>query len=102
LQRPQGVANAREFDVLVNAPDGVDRVDADSPYYAGTVAFFGPLMPGMNMAHPATFAIPLPQTLRAFSKLQDEKTELRIRLVPSSGPAKAAPALSGAAIVPAG
>jgi tyrosinase len=102
LQRPQGVANAREFDVLVNAPDGVDRVDADSPYYAGTVAFFGPLMPGMNMAHPATFAIPLPQTLRAFSKLQDEKTELRIRLVPSNGPAKAAPALSGAAIVPAG
>jgi tyrosinase len=102
LQRPHGVANAREFDVLVNAPDDIKRVDADSPYYAGTIAFFGPLMPGMDMAHSATFAVPLPRTLQAFSKLQDTRTELRIRLVPAGGHAVSAPALTSAAIVPTG
>ena len=41
IPRPSGLSNAREFDVLVNAPPGVTQVSADSPYYAGTVAFFG-------------------------------------------------------------
>ena len=35
---------AREFDVLVGAPPDVMRVGADSPYYAGTSAFFGNMM----------------------------------------------------------
>jgi tyrosinase len=102
LRRPQGVANTREFDVLVNAPDDVKQVDAGSPYYAGTVAFFGPVMAGMDMAHDATFAVPLPKKLQAFSALHADRTELKIRLVPSSGQAPKAPPITDAVIVPVG
>jgi len=83
LERPDGLAVTREFDVLVNAPAGVDRVDADSPYYAGTIAFFGPTMPNMAMSHTATFAVPLRKTLQAFSRIEGASTRLDIRLVPS-------------------
>ncbi|MES2669769.1 MAG: tyrosinase family protein [Pseudomonadota bacterium] len=87
MERPGGLANTREFDVIINAPAGVTQVEADSPYYAGTIAFFGPVMSGMEMSHHATFAVPLPKTLQAFSKLQATSTKLDIRLVPSSGQA---------------
>ena len=87
LERPGGLSNTREFDVIINAPAGVTQVDADSPHYAGTIAFFGPVMSGMEMSHQATFAVPLPKTLQAFSKLQATSTKLDIRLVPSSGQA---------------
>ncbi|ALN91041.1 tyrosinase family protein [Lysobacter gummosus] len=85
MDRPEGLAVTREFDVLVNAPAGVGRVDADSPYYAGTIAFFGPTMPNMAMSHSATFAVPLRKTLQAFSSSNAESagTRLNIRLVPS-------------------
>jgi tyrosinase len=73
--------------VIINAPADVTQVDADSPHYAGTIAFFGPVMSGMEMSHHATFAVPLPKTLQAFSKLQAASTRLDIRLVPSSGQA---------------
>jgi tyrosinase len=46
LPRPSGLSTAREFDVLINAPADVTQASADSPYYAGTIAFFGPMMPG--------------------------------------------------------
>ena len=36
-------AKSSEFDVMVGAPD-VTQVSADSPYYAGTIAFFGSMM----------------------------------------------------------
>jgi len=90
LDRPEGLAVTREFDVLVNAPDDIDRVEADSPHYAGTLAFFGPTMPGMEMSHAATFALPLPRTLQAFAKSAAEGTPLNIRLV-SSGAHTAGP-----------
>ncbi len=63
LERPRGLNNTREFDVLINAPEGTASVAADSPYYAGTVSFFGPTMAGMDHSHPTTFAVPLPQKL---------------------------------------
>ncbi len=85
MTRPHGLSNAREFDVLINAPEGTMQVEADSPYYAGTIAFFGPVMSGMEMSHSATFAVPLPQKLQAFSNLQATATKLDIRLVHSSG-----------------
>lgn len=102
LQRPQGVTNTREFDVLINAPAEVTEVEADSPYYAGTIAFFGPVMSGMAMSHDATFAVPLPKTLNAFKTLEAEQTKLDIRLVPSSGQAKRATPVKAATIIPAG
>lgn len=92
LDRPHGLAVAREFDVLVNAPDDLQRVEADSPYYAGTLAFFGPTMPNMAMSHSASFAVPLPPTLRALSQAEAGTVPLRIRLVPSgSHPAEPVP-----------
>ena len=95
LPRPSGPSMTREFDVIVNAPADVVRVDADSPYYAGTIAFFGPTMPGMKgMSMDATFAVPLPRTLHAFTGLSaTQNAALSIRLVPSHGQSGAAPAL---------
>ena len=101
MARPDGLSNTREFDVLINAPEGVTQVDADSPYYAGTIAFFGPVMSGMEMSHNSTFAVPLPQTLRAFSNLEATSTKLDIRLVPSSGQAPKSTPVQDAAIISA-
>jgi len=100
LDRPTGLAVSREFDVLVNAPADVERVDTDSPYYAGTISFFGPGMPGMAMSHTTTFTLPLPRKLKAFSALEAGTATLDIRLVPSNGRAKEAPKVLGVTIVP--
>ena len=99
IPRPSGLSNAREFDVLVNAPAGVTQVSADSPYYAGTVAFFGSMMPGMKMSEDATFTVPLRKNLQAFTALRatGSTTALNIRLVPSqekNGPAPTLKAVS--------
>jgi tyrosinase len=87
LPRPTGLSSVRTFDVLVNAPPGVTHVDADSPFYAGTIAFFGPIMPGMKMSTDATFAVPLPRTLHAFTALgaTAKAAALTIRVVPAHG-----------------
>ena len=42
---------------------------AGSPYYAGTVAFFGPMMPGMHMPMDTTFAVPLPKAPPSFTAM---------------------------------
>jgi tyrosinase len=83
VPRPQGLSTAREFDILVNAPADVTRVDANSPYYAGTIAFFGPAMHGMAMSHDAAFSLPLPRTLGAFANVTGENVTLNVRVVPS-------------------
>jgi tyrosinase len=86
LVRPGGLATARVFDVLVNAPPGVKQVSADSPYYAGTISFFGSKMPGMKMSAAATFVVPLPITLHTFQTLgAAENVTMNIRVVPSRG-----------------
>lgn len=88
MTRPMELAGPREFDVLVNAPEGVTEVSADSPYYAGTFALFGAPMPGMH-AHGGmdlTFSVPLPQTLHAFTALAaGADATLNIRVVASNG-----------------
>lgn len=101
LERPSGLSTAREFDVLVNAPADVGSVESDSPYYAGTLAFFGATMPNMAMSHQATFAVPLPRGLQAFSALKAEKTRLDIRLVPANAKHAHAPPVQEAVVVPA-
>jgi tyrosinase len=85
IARPSEAAGAREFDVLVNAPAGTTKVSANSPYYAGTVAFFGPVMHGMNMPSDATFTVPLRKQLRAFALGAQANAPLKIQVVPSSG-----------------
>lgn len=100
LPRPGGTSTAREFDVLVNAPTGVTQVSADSPYYAGTIAFFGSMMPGMKMSADATFAVPLPRTLHAFTALgaTNQSATLTIRVVPAHGQGGRVPMLKAVSI----
>jgi tyrosinase len=108
LPRPSGLSTAREFDVLVNAPPGVTQVSADSPYYAGTIAFFGPMMgdmhaamPGMKMSTDATFAVPLPKKRQAFPTLgAANRTTLNIRVVPTQGQGGPAPELKAFSVAP--
>jgi tyrosinase len=83
LPVPHVGSAAREFDVIVNAPAGLTRVSADSPYYAGTIAFFG------NMRHmvddEATFSVPLPRSPATFADVGSVTSTVNIRIVPSSG-----------------
>jgi tyrosinase len=90
----------REFDVLINAPADVTQAAADSPYYAGTIAFFGPMMPGMKMSTDATFAVPLPKTLQAFTALPAAASNatLNIRVVPAHAQGGPAPALKAVSV----
>lgn len=101
MTRPMGPLAPREFDVLVNAPEGVTQVSADSPYYAGTFALFGAPMPGMH-GHGGmdlTFAVPLPRTLQAFTALAaGADATLNIRVVPSHGENNAAVALKAVSL----
>jgi tyrosinase len=98
LERPMAPSSVREFDVLVGAPAGVTQVEADSPYYAGTIAFFG-TMPNMKeMSHDATFSVPLPKAPQAFHNLQAARVSVSIRLVPSQGHGGRAPALKAVSV----
>jgi tyrosinase len=99
LPRPGGLSTARAFDVLINAPAGVTHATPDSPYYAGTVAFFGPMMPGMHMSMDATFAVPLPKRLPAFTGLAAaSNATLNIRVVPARGQPGPAPTLKAVSV----
>ncbi len=99
ISRPAGMSTAREFDVLVNAPPDVTGVTPDSPFFAGTIAFFGPTMPNMAMTKDATFAVPLRNNLRAFTALEAAKdVTLNIRVVPSHELGGPAPTLKAVAV----
>ena len=92
-----GTGPQRNFDVLVNAPPGVTSVDADSPYYAGTIAFFGGMRHG---AMDTTFTLPLTRVLTALKANNALGTgDLRIRVVPQ-GPTSAGPTPSPGPGVP--
>jgi tyrosinase len=81
VQRPSG-SSAREFDILVGAPANVTAVTPDSPYYAGTIAFFGSMHHMKGMAEEATFAVPLPKKSEAFHNLAAADVSTSIRVVP--------------------
>ncbi|MDR6294047.1 MULTISPECIES: tyrosinase family protein [Inquilinus] len=99
MSRPMELAGPREFDVLVNAPEGVTHVSADSPYYAGTFALFGAPMPGMHMHGDLTFSVPLPRRLQAFTALAaGADAKLQIRVVPSHGEDKRAVVLKAVSL----
>ena len=93
------MSTAREFDVLVNAPANVTQVSADSPYYVGTIALFGPTMPRMKMSTDTSFAVPLPKTLQAFTALDEaNNATLHIRVVPSQRQGGPSPALKAVSV----
>jgi tyrosinase len=86
LPRPTGSSSNRQFDVLVGAPADATHVNADSPYYAGTVSFFGGMMHMPGMSSDATFLVPLPKRKEAFAGLAAGKSvAVSIRVVPSGG-----------------
>jgi tyrosinase len=88
LARPQGTTSARQFRVFVGAPADAKDLGVDSPYYAGTVGFFGPQMTGMNMSGEATFAVPLPATLHALTApltANAKSANLVISVAPANG-----------------
>lgn len=112
LPHPSATSSARSFDVLVNAPPGA-QAGADSPFYAGTIGFFG-AMANMKMSHDATFVVPLPKQLQAFitsgapnaapgpaknAKLAaTNTTTLNIRLVPTRGQSGPAPKIKAVSV----
>jgi tyrosinase len=87
VQRPSASSFTREFDVIVGAPAGVTQVDADSPYYAGTIAFFGHM--SHVMSEDATFAVPLPKRRAVFHNLEAAQVSVNIRVVPAQAHGKA-------------
>jgi tyrosinase len=98
LPHPSATSPEREFDVLVGAPANVTQVDANSPYYAGTIAFFGH-MHMHGMATDATFAVPLPKAPAAFHNFAALKTSsVSIRVVPSHGHGEKVPALKAVSV----
>ena len=99
MPRPGPLSSNREFDVLVGAPSGVTQVDADSPYYAGTIAFFGNMMNMTGMETDATFAVPLPRKAEAFHGLAAAANiAVAIRIVPSHNHGESAPPLKAATV----
>lgn len=100
LPHPTPSSPSREFDVLVGAPPDVTSVSADSPYYAGTIAFFGIMTHAHAMAGDATFAVPLPRKPQAFRNLAAAETNsaVNIRIVPAHGRGLKAPVLKSATI----
>jgi tyrosinase len=99
LPRPNALSSAREFDVLVGAPADVSQVDAHSPYYAGTIAFFGKMMNMAGMPADATFTVPLPKAPEAFHNFAAvTNAPVSIRIVPAQGHGEKAPALKAVTI----
>jgi tyrosinase len=79
VQRPS--STTRELDVIVGAPAGVTQVEADSPYYAGTMAFFGHMHHAMS--EEVTFAVPLPKKPTLFHSLEAAQVPVDIRVIPA-------------------
>jgi tyrosinase len=88
VPRPTATSPHRNFDVLVGAPADATDVTPDSPYYAGTIAFFGNTMHMAGMSSDATFMVPLPQRKQVFANLgaaESKGVAVTIRVVPSGG-----------------
>jgi tyrosinase len=93
-------SSGRSFDVFVGAPAGA-KLDADSPYFAGTVAFFGNMTHMSGMPSDVTFNVPLPKAPEAFRALgAAASTSVSVQIQPSYGHGGKAPMLKGLSIRP--
>lgn len=97
LPRPDENSSGREFDVAVGAPGTLKEVDPDSPYYAGTISFFGHMMNMAGPAHDVTFAFPLPKKPEAFHGLAAANATVSVQVVPRNR-TQVPPALKGVMI----
>lgn len=98
VPHPTPGSPTREFHVLVGAPPGLTEVTADSPYYAGTVAFFGTMAHAHDTPDGATFAVPLPRAPQAFKGLAAVNASVDISIVPAHGPRRSTPLLKSATV----
>ena len=98
VPHPTPGSPTREFHVLVGAPPNVTEVSADSPYYAGTIAFFGNMGHGHGTPADATFAVPLPKAPQAFTGLAAVNAAVNISIVPAHGPRRSTPLLKSAVV----
>ena len=85
VPHPSSGTQTREFHVLVGAPEGETADPTSSPYFAGTIAFFGDMTHGHGKTGDATFAVPLPKTPQAFKGLAATNATVEIRIVPAYG-----------------
>ncbi|MFZ1220588.1 MAG: tyrosinase family protein [Chthoniobacterales bacterium] len=105
LPRPDMTsAVTREFDIIVGAPDEVTEVDGDSPFFAGTIAFFGKMPSMEGMAMDATFTVPLPNAPQAFAQAlaaspdKSMPANIKIRVVSSHHPHETPPTLKSVSV----
>ncbi|HWA90831.1 MAG TPA: tyrosinase family protein [Rhizomicrobium sp.] len=80
----------RSFSVLVNAPPGNTDASTKSPYYAGSVAFFG-FMPGMA-GMTATFEVPLSKALA--KQKGSKRKDMTVQVLPQAVVGRKPPAPS--------
>jgi tyrosinase len=87
VPRPGAASPHRELNVLIDAPSDVTQASAGSPYYAGTIAFFGSMMHMHGMSEDATFLVPLPKRKDAFPGLKAGAgtVAVTLRVVPPGG-----------------
>ena len=83
VPHPSPNSQTREFHVLVGAPPDVTDVDPSSPFFAGTLAFFGNMSHGHGAGGDVTFAVPLPKAPQAFKGLAATNATVDIRIVPA-------------------
>jgi tyrosinase len=97
IQRPAGPGRA--FNVLVGAPADATNIAPGSPYYAGTVSFFGRAMDMPGMPSETTFSVPMPRSQAAFHTLAaGAGSSVSVRLVPAGGAGGQAPVLRSATV----
>jgi len=98
VPHPRSGSEPRAFRVFVGAPEGATDLDATSPFFAGTVAFFGNMSHAHETPGDATFAVPLPKSPQAFKGLAGTNATTEIRIVPAHGQAPRTPLLKAATI----
>lgn len=99
LPHPAPDAIEREFDVLVGAPAGVTQADPGSPYYAGTISFFGNMVSMPDMEMDSTFVVPLPHNrMLATAKALAGSVPVSLRVLPSNGKTGSAPVLKSVVV----
>lgn len=86
VPHPDPTSPQREFNVLVGAPANAAQAGAESPYFAGTIAFFGGMRHMHGMSADATFIVPLPKHSEAFKGLgAAPNVPVSIQVIPLGG-----------------
>jgi tyrosinase len=98
VPHPSPSSETREFHVLVGAPPDVTEADPSSPFFAGTLSFFGNMSHRHGTSGDATFAVPLPKAPEAFKSLAATNATVDIRIVPADKRTQRPPLLKSATI----